>query len=88
MVRIPVGKLGTAPCGHSGEHITANYVQCLQGCEASAEVAPAMPACPHCGSSDLDLDYSLGEMYLFWNPTAIDYNRRCWGCGHVWRESR
>ena len=30
------GKPGTAPCGHPGEHITTNYVQCKQGCDGAA----------------------------------------------------
>ena len=38
------GKISTAPCGHIGEHITANYVQCLAGCDRVAPAAPAPPA--------------------------------------------
>lgn len=35
------GKRGTAPCGHEGEHVVGNYVQCLSGCD---EVKPKEPA--------------------------------------------
>ena len=29
-----IGKPGTAPCGHRGEHVVSGYVRCLEGCDA------------------------------------------------------
>lgn len=50
------GKLGTAPCGHPGEHITARYVKCLVGCDGTVEAVPkyvppekTRPYCGHRG---------------------------------------
>lgn len=38
-----LGKRGVAPCGHEGEHIIANYVKCLRGCDSVKTPASAKP---------------------------------------------
>lgn len=80
--RIPSGRIGVAPCGHRGEHVVGQYVQCLEGCEVPIE--PEIETCPICGDDDVDLDYELPAEYLYWNPTSIRFNRRCNECGRVW----
>jgi len=60
------GKPGTAPCGHPGYHVTANYVTCGQGCDAVKKSEPSdgvpevlelepttRPMCQKCGSINL-----------------------------------
>lgn len=84
MARIPVGKIGVAPCGHRGEHIIGQYVQCLQGCEVYADDAPTVECCPRCGSGDIDDEYQLDPLYLQWNPMAERFDRRCFECGALW----
>lgn len=39
------GKVGTAPCGHPGEHVIGNYVACGVRCHVR-------PTCRNCGSTD------------------------------------
>jgi hypothetical protein len=42
------GKKVTAPCGHEGEHVLNNYVECLEGCDQpdSDEITLEFE-CPH-----------------------------------------
>lgn len=43
-----VGKRGTAPCGHEGEHVTATMVACPRGCEVLAPAPkPSLYECRH-----------------------------------------
>lgn len=52
------GKMGTAPCGHVGEHLSMSYVRCLEGCEGPADptvvaqvkVFKSKAPCPHAGT--------------------------------------
>ncbi len=83
MARIPVGRIATAPCGHRGEVVIGTYVQCLENCELKDSDAPTIETCPDCGSDDIDNEFQLDPMYLFWNSTAVEYNWRCYGCGKL-----
>lgn len=54
------GKRGTAPCGHPGEHIVGQYVQCpicdvSDGVPEYVEPEVTKKLCPHCGSDDLEI---------------------------------
>jgi hypothetical protein len=55
-----IGAPGRAPCGHRGEHLTTNYVRCVEGCEdlssgvpRTAKDSTTRPICSHCGSGDV-----------------------------------
>lgn len=65
-----IGKRGVALCGHRGEHVTARFITCLEGCD-SAGAGPASDGvpetveaetthkiiampCPSCNSDDTD----------------------------------
>lgn len=71
------GKAGTAPCGHRGEHVTANYVRCLEGCDRVDRTTPAGGAtvakCPQCGGEDVE---------PFSTPLGVGWH--CIVNGHVW----
>lgn len=77
-------KRGVAPCGHSGRHITANFVTCDQGCDAvpkHVEPEDTLPirfidlfddGCPKCRSDDVEpFPYNGAKMH-------------CVSCGAVW----
>jgi len=50
------GRLATAPCGHPGEHVIGQYVQCLiPGCSGLAA-----PRCDRCGSDRIEPFVSSG----------------------------
>ena len=86
LARIAIGKLAVAKCGHRGEHVIGQYIQCLEGCELDAAAAPPIhDFCPRCKGKDLDLDYYLGDQYYFWNPSVEVFNWRCNSCGHLRR---
>lgn len=67
-----------------GEHIIGNFVVCLEGCEEFDEATPTIECCPRCGSFEIDEDFSLDTTYIFYNPNAAKFDRRCWECGHLW----
>lgn len=56
------GKAGTAPCGHSGFHLTANYVVCPT-CDKTAvpesieepEDRITLRYCALCGNDDIEM---------------------------------
>lgn len=86
-----IGRLGVAPCGHSGETIVGQYYRCLAGCDASdpdAElellIAPTCPN-PMCGRADqVDLEFEVDPLYYHYNPTARIVDTRCLACGACW----
>lgn len=82
------GKRGVAPCGHLGEHLTANFVRCTEGCvddiapddsEITLDQALAGELCPKCGSDDTEPFPQLFGMG-FGSPSM----KHCFPCGHVW----
>jgi hypothetical protein len=87
MPKPTIGKIGVAPCGHRGEHLTTNYVQCLEGCEENSDDFPSFEVCSRCGSMDIDDEYEIDQAYKVWNPGTPDYNRRCFACGSIWISS-
>ena len=76
------GKIGKAPCGHKGEHLTVNFVRCTEGCKDDAfppEEADDWDTfrCPKCDSKDTE-DYSAPFL------SVADFWKHCWTCGHAW----
>lgn len=82
-----IGKAGTAPCGHPGEHLTTNYVRCGRGCDAAGAgelsdgvpdqvfIDRTSPICPFVCAG--------GEMVKWddeWRKNDLDY-WLCRGCG-------
>lgn len=84
------GKRGVAPCGHPGEAVIGQFYVCLQGCDDTSdfdfwdEVTAEHLVCPQCGSNDVDDEFTLGAMFLFYNPTHPIYDTRCNSCGRCW----
>lgn len=70
------GKVGTAPCGHPGRHVTANYVTCDLGCDSSDGVPvhvrdrETQHLCSHCGSSNVEP----------WGPEFVISGKQMWQC--------
>ena len=78
------GRKALAPCGHFGEHVVGQYVQCLE-CDAipeeiDPEETPKLlfrdlfddEECPKCRSLDI-------EEFVFHGSKM-----HCLGCGAVW----
>ena len=76
------GKIGVAPCGHPGHHVTANYVTCDLGCDAidrefdfsdlEEDTAPIL--CPHCRSRRVE---------SFSGTIFGDDAWHCWDCSKI-----
>lgn len=47
------GKIGIAPCGHEGEHLSVNYIKCLRNCDCihrERHVYEGREFCYNCGN--------------------------------------
>ena len=65
------GRLTTAPCGHPGQHLIGQYVECLvPNCDGLA----GRPKCSRCGSDKV-------EPFVAMN--IPDGATHCLPCGHV-----
>ena len=66
------GRLVTAACGHPGQHVVGQYVECLvPGCDGLAGVA----RCKKCQSSKIE---------PFNAPLLPPGAMHCVPCGHAW----
>lgn len=80
------GKTGTAPCGHTGEHLIGQYVRCPR-CDVSGRTPNDRDAgdeddadvhyCPRCMSPETE-PYAAPYFYT----TAMWMH--CLPCGHCW----
>lgn len=85
-----IGKSGTAPCGHAGEHLTTNYVRCGQGCDdvTKSDGVPeqleleldrvTLPLCSNCGSHQV----------VKWGPEFRSGGKDLWQCMSCGRSFR
>lgn len=97
-IKAAVGKLGTAPCGHVGEHVTPAFVTCLDGCddvagegdESSGVPEPIVaertkPICAWAKGPMPDCD-GTGDVVM-WGPEFQDMNGNdMWTCRKCHRE--
>lgn len=81
------GKIGVAPCGHTGEAIIGTYYKCLVGCDKPKEVdfiILDLPQCTNCGSYNVDEGFKVDPLFYFYNPGSPIVNTRCLSCGKCW----
>ena len=85
------GKNAVAPCGCPGEHVTANYIRCLKGCDSlpRAKTEPEVDSDP--GDEDPDIHYCPQCMSEdtepfttpFWSLAELHFH--CLDCGKTWQ---